>query len=512
MTTSLAPLPPAAPSPAAPPPPLAPSTSPPRFIARELATGFGAVSLVSVAVFILLLGLLNQVSGLVMGMREEEDAIRVGLELATAVREQYIHVAHSLIEGDRSHMAHYEETRERVRTGSARLAPYVPEQERWRLGALLDKSDQLAAQFAQATLPAAERGDRPQVVAQHRGLVALAQEASTQADALARAVESRMAHSHVQATRATRLGLIGGGVGVVVVLALSFGFTLRLRREVLEPLRLLTGAARRFGAGAFDTRVGAVGRGELRELSQAFERMLEELAERQRRLVDHERMAAIGHLAAGVAHELNNPIGIIRGYLKTMDARDDPETLAEELGILDEEARHCQRIAEDLLAYARPRELSLERVELGSFIEETLRRFRESPAARGAQLGVNVEPFELQADGTRLRQVLHNLVLNAVQAGDGPAQVEVSGRAEGEGYRIEVADRGPGVPPHDRGRIFEPFYTKRKGGSGLGLSVCQGIVRAHGGSIEACPRAGGGSVFVVRLPLAPAREPWKEAS
>lgn len=492
-------------------PPSTPSlASPPRYIARELATGFGAVSLVSVAVFILLLGLLNQVSGLVMGMREEEDAIRVGLELATAVREQYNHVAHSLIEGDRSHMLHYQAARERVREGSARLAPYVPEDERWRLGALLEKSEQLGTLFTEVTLPAAERGDRPQVVAQHRTLVALAEEASTQADALARAVESRMAHSHVQATRATRLGLIGGGIGVAVVLALSLGFTLRLRREVLEPLRLLTEAARRFGAGAFDTRVGAVGRGELLELSQAFERMLEELAARQRRLVDNERMAAIGHLAAGVAHELNNPIGIIRGYLKTMDARDDPETLAEELGILDEEARHCQRIAEDLLAYARPRELSLERLDLGAFIEETLRRFRESPAARGSTLTVNVEPFELEADATRLRQVLHNLVLNAVQASVGPAEVGVSGQPEAGGYRIDVADRGPGIPAEDRGRIFEPFYTKRKGGSGLGLSVCQGIVRAHGGSIEACPRDGGGSVFVVRLPATPSS--WKEAS
>jgi two-component system, NtrC family, sensor kinase len=491
---------------------VAPAAVPPRRIARELATGFAAVSLVSVAVFILLLGLLNQVSGLVMGMREEEDAIRVGLELSTAVREQYIHVAHSLIESDHSHMLHYDAARERVRTGSDRLAPYVPEQERWRLAALRDETERLAELFTGTTLPAAERGDWAQVVMQHRALITLAEDASTQADALARAVESRMAHSHVQATRATSLGLIGGGVGVAVVLALAIGFTLRLRREVLEPLRQLTEAARRFGAGAFDTRVGAVGRGELLELSQAFERMLEELAERQRRLVDNERMAAIGHLAAGVAHELNNPIGIIRGYLKTMDARDDPDTLAEELGILDEEARHCQRIAEDLLAYARPRELALERIELGVFIEETLRRFCESPAAGGARLDIAIEPFVLEADATRLRQVLHNLVLNAVQASDGPADIEVTGRVEAGGYRIDVADRGPGVAAQDRGRIFEPFYSRRKGGSGLGLSVCQGIVRAHGGSIEVCAREGGGSVFVVRLPAAPAREPWKEAS
>ena len=496
-------------SPAAPAP--APDSGTPRLIAREMAAGFGVVSLVAVAMCGLLLALINQVSGLVMGMREEESAIRQGFELATAVREQHLHLVYLLLEGDRSHLGHYGEWRSRVRAGLQRLSPHVPEEERWRISALEKKIEELDGRISAFAFPALEGADRTLLIAENRAIASLAQEASTQADALARAVESRMAHSHLLATRATRLGLVGGGLGALVVVALSAGFTVHLRRAVLRPLAVLTGAARRFGAGEFGARVGAVGRGELLALSQAFDRMAEELAERQRRLVHNERMAAIGHLAAGVAHELNNPIGIIRGYLRTMGAKDDPKTLEEELQILDEEAAHCQRIAEDLLAYARPLELRLEPIRTRGFLEEVLRRFGESPDARGARLEVHAEDFELFADRTRLRQVVINLVQNAVQVSPEGAGVTVSGRAEAGHYLLEVADHGPGVPVEEQGRIFEPFYSRRRGGSGLGLSVCLGIVRAHGGTVTVDSREGAGAVFRVRLPARPPATPGADA-
>jgi two-component system, NtrC family, sensor kinase len=479
------------------------SKPPPRLIARELAAGFGVVSLVSVAVFVTLLSLIHQVSGLVMGMREEEVAIRQGLELATAVREQYIHIARSLIEGDRRHLAHYATWRQRVQAGLEQLASQVPESERWRLAALEGKTRELADGFAQATVSAiaADRGaDRGRLVADHQALARIADQASELADALAHVVASRMAHSHVLATRATQIGLIGGGIGALTVVALSIGFTLRLRRAVVQPLTALTAATRRYGAGEFTVRAGAIGRGELRALAQAFDRMAEELAERQRRLVHNERMAAIGHLAAGVAHELNNPIGIIRGYLKTMDARDAPETLADELQILDEEAAQCQRIAEDLLSYARPLELNIETIEMKAFVEETFKRFRESPGAKESTLKVDVDDFVLSADPARLRQVLLNLALNAVQLSPPGACVTVTGRVHPNEYALEVTDLGPGIAIEDHDRIFEPFFSKRKGGSGLGLSVCAGIIGAHGGSITVSSSVGQGATFRVALP------------
>jgi two-component system NtrC family sensor kinase len=478
-----------------------PGDPPPRLIARLLALGFGAVSVVAVAMCAMLLAIIHDVSQLVSGMRHDEHAIRQGLDLATAVREESLLMAGALVAPDPAHVAAYEARREQVRARIQQLSAEVPAPERWRLHVLGEKTQRMHEQFVGAALPAARQGDLQSARAAHAGLEALGREAAEQADALARAVESKMAHAHVLATNSTRLGLLGGGLCVLLVLGLSAGFTVRLRAAVLKPLVALTDAAGRFGRGDFAARVGDAGQGELGALAQAFDRMTEELAAREARLVQSERMAAIGQLAAGVAHELNNPIGIIRGYLKTMSPDGDPETLREELGILDEEAAQCQRIAEDLLSYARAQELALEPLSAAALLEETGRRFQESPAAGGRRIQVAAEEAELEVDGPRVRQVLLNLLTNAAQASPPDTQVHLRGMKDGLHYRVEVEDSGPGVPPEERARVFEPFYSRRRGGSGLGLSVALGIVRAHRGAIEVGGGAAGGAVFRVRLPL-----------
>lgn len=475
--------------------------APPRAIARQLALGFGMVSVVAVAMCAVLLAIIHDVSQLVSGMRHDEHAIRQGLELATAVREQSTLMAAALVDPDPAHVRAYEARRAEVRARIQQLSADVPEPERWRVAVLGEKTQGMHDHFSAAALPAARQGDLQTVRAVHGALEGLEREAAEQADALARAMEGKMAHAHVLATDSTRLGMLAGGLCVLGVLGLSVGFTVRLRAAVLRPLVALTEAARRFGRGDFGARVGAVGSGELAALAQAFDRMTEELAAREARLVESERMAAIGQLAAGVAHELNNPIGIIRGYLKTMSPEEDPETLRDELAILDEEAAQCQRIAEDLLSYARARELDLARVDAAAFLEEAVRRFQESPAAAGRAVMVALEPAELEADAPRIRQVVLNLLTNAIQASPPDTQVEVRGVKDGLHYCVEVEDQGPGVLLEDRQRVFEPFYSKRRGGSGLGLSVALGIVQAHRGTIEVRAGASGGAVFRVCLPL-----------
>jgi signal transduction histidine kinase len=178
-----------------------------------------------------------------------------------------------------------------------------------------------------------------------------------------------------------------------------------------------------------------------------------------------------------------------------------PETLLEELQILDDEAASCQRIAEDLVAYARAPELRCSSISMDGLLRETVRRFQETSDGAERQVGLDVAPGETYADAGRLRQVFLNLMVNAAQASEVDGLIEVSGAPVERGaYEILVSDHGPGVPPEDRTKIFEPFFTKRPGGSGLGLAVCQGIVRAHGGSIVAEDREGGGATFRVMIP------------
>jgi len=212
-------------------------------------------------------------------------------------------------------------------------------------------------------------------------------------------------------------------------------------------------------------------------------------------------MAAIGQLAAGIAHEINNPIGIIRGYLRTMLPEAHHDALREELRILDEEAAACQRIAEDLLAYARTPELTKESVQIDLLIEDAANRFA-STSKEVPRVRVDAETATVSADPVRLRQVINNLARNAIEAGS--PEVEIVGRRIGTTeYLMRVLDRGPGIRDEARSRIFEPFFSTRRGGSGLGLAVCSGIIRAHGGSIEASDREGGGTAITVTLPLGP---------
>ncbi len=478
-----------------------PPAPPKRVIARRLAVSFASVSIVAVAMCGMLIAIIGGVAGLVANMQRNEAAIQESLLLAAAVREQYIHQAHWIIERDPHHLEHYEEWVHQVQQGTERLKPLVPDAERWRVAQVLSNSRALDEVFRSAIVPALSRGDEAGIIKLHRRADDLAQRATKQADFIARTVEQNMAMDHASATRSTRAGLLIAASCVLLVLGLSVMFTIRLRLAVLKPLEVLAAAARRFGSGDFRSRVGPVGEGELRAVSTAFDHMAEELEAREARLVESERMAAIGQLAAGVAHEVNNPIQVIRGYLKTMGPDTPPEVLGEELQILDEEAAACQRIAEDLVAFARAPELHRDHIDMEQLLCESVRRFGETSEGSGQPVHLTAEPGQALADHGRLRQVIRNLLLNAAYFSKPDQPIEVRGRRLGaDGYEISVSDSGPGIAPEDRSKIFEPFFTKRAGGSGLGLSVCMSIVRAHAGAILVENNPDRGATFRVQIP------------
>ena len=488
----------------APPPPPPERSEPaerPGRIGRQIAVGFGSIAAVAVAMCAMLFSVIAQVADLVGDMRAHEGAIDRSHALATAVREQYAHQAHTIIEGDRGHLDHYREWVDRVSSIVAELTRSVPPSEQKRLQQVLAMSRQLDQMFRERMLPASENGDRATLVRLHREADELSQSAAAQADSIVRTVELGMVHAHVSATRSTRLGFGISALGLLLIFGLSIRYTARLRKAVLKPLGAIADSARKVGGGDFSVRLGAIGQGELRDVADAFDRMLDEISEREKRVLEAERMAAIGQLAAGVAHEINNPIGIIRGYLKTMGPDSPPDVLREELRILDEEAAACQRIAEDLLAYARAPDLRIEDTAIDELIREAVRRFEDTQPRHRNRIIVRAQPHTIAVDAGRIRQVLLNLLRNAAQASPPDSPIEVLGVPPlvGDKYEIVVSDRGSGVKPEDGARIFEPFFSRRADGSGLGLAVCQGIVRAHGGTITVDSRPGGGAMFRVQL-------------
>jgi signal transduction histidine kinase len=433
------------------------------------------------------------------------EASRRASLLSVVAREQYIHEAHTIIVRDRSHVGHHDEWVKKLGLELDALEDDVDAQGIARLDGIRAASHEVAEIFSSAILPAIDRQDWAEVRRAHERANALVDTMTAHADALAAALDQRALRAEEAAARLIRIALAASVAIAAMAAVVALAAGRMLLRSFSSPLSSLEGVARRVTEGDRRARVPKIAAEELAVVAGAFNRMLDALGRAEAEVVAAERLAAIGRVAAGVAHEINNPIAVIRGYLKTMLEDDHGPELREEIRILDEEAAACQRIAEDLLIYARSPALAPVPVDARALLADAVERV-EAPSPRrpdgGAPPPVSVEgeAAMVLVDPLRLRQVVINLINNAREATEDGEPVEVRGEVRGDGYRIEVLDRGRGLTPEARERLFEPFFTTRRDGTGLGLAVCYGLVTAHGGTIRAEPRPGGGTRFVVDLP------------
>ncbi|HXT18044.1 MAG TPA: ATP-binding protein [Gemmatimonadaceae bacterium] len=224
-----------------------------------------------------------------------------------------------------------------------------------------------------------------------------------------------------------------------------------------------------------------------------------------------EKLAALGQLVSGVAHELNNPLSAILLFTEDLLSVERPDDESEALTIIAQQAKRSRAIVRDLLTFVRRGEVTRAPVAARVLLEHVSRALLPQLGELGVELRLETNGELLHVDQAAMEQVLTNLVVNAAQATGGNGSVCVRVRSEATMHLIEVEDDGPGIPPDVLPRIFEPFFTTKPSGqgTGLGLSVTMGIVQQHGGTIVAenrCPVSDGGSGarFTVRLP-APAR-------
>lgn len=207
-----------------------------------------------------------------------------------------------------------------------------------------------------------------------------------------------------------------------------------------------------------------------------------------------------------MAHELRNSLATLRGYLTLIERRPDEGSIADFLGEIRTEADHLQRVLEDFLSFARPGTARLQELSLLPLLE----RAAADPALEGFSVRVHgTEPGRrLRGDPQLLDRALRNLLHNAVQAereagGSRPVDIGVRAQEQPDGVEITVEDRGPGVRPDIRERLFHPFVTGRPGGVGLGLALAQRVVVLHGGRIRLEDREGGGTRAVLFFPYTP---------
>jgi signal transduction histidine kinase len=227
----------------------------------------------------------------------------------------------------------------------------------------------------------------------------------------------------------------------------------------------------------------------------------------QDRLIQSEKLTAIGQLIAGVAHDLNNPLTSVVGFADFLaEASDVPPRLREPLRVVQQEAERASKIVKNLLSFARRQE-TRQSAGLGTILESTLGLFRGNLAAEQVTLVADIADDlpDLHLNPTQIQQVFVNLIQNAAQAivsSGRPGTIHLRARRWMDGVAVDIQDDGPGMTADVAGRVFEPFFTtKPQGvGTGLGLSISQGIVKEHGGRITLTTSPGAGATFTVELP------------
>lgn len=323
---------------------------------------------------------------------------------------------------------------------------------------------------------------------------------------------------------ADRIGLgllILGSSGAMAGLLAGFGIARGVSRSLVQlsvPIRDTAGTLNEVvGPIQISTQAG------LPEMERAMRRIADQtgevvrrLQETQREALRRERLAAVGQLAAGMAHELRNPLTSMRILVQAASEQPDGAGLTgQDLAVLEEEIARLEHTIQTFLDFARPPLPEKRQIDVRHWIDQTLRLVSTRAGQQGVTIHWNVpqQPLWIDGDPIQLRQVILNLLLNAldavpqggaitIEAVHEPASAESAAHRDGAPRLVlRVSDTGPGLPPELGERIFEPFVSTKETGLGLGLSICRGIVESHGGQIEAVNGSHGGAVFKICLPL-----------
>lgn len=287
--------------------------------------------------------------------------------------------------------------------------------------------------------------------------------------------------------------------------------------RIIAALQIIENATGQIAKGRFTTLPVPSGHDETRKVVKALNRMAVELERRQNQLLQEKKLASLGVLTSGIAHQLNNPLNNISTscqILREEDIGQNDPFVARMLDNIHQEVIRGRDIVKGLLEFSRENDFSLTLTRLSDIVDRSV-----GLVASDLPPDVDITrevPDDLAApmDGQRMQEVLINLLLNAAQAiGPAPGTIAIAARRDEEAGQavISVSDTGRGIPPEHLGRVFDPFFTLKEvgKGTGLGLSVVFGIIKKHGGTIVAESEPGQGATFIIRLPLA---RPGQEAT
>lgn len=298
------------------------------------------------------------------------------------------------------------------------------------------------------------------------------------------------------------MGILTFVVGACAVILVFFA-----SKFLTDPIQRLIAGVREVKRGRLDTQLAIAANDELGELAANFNRMTEVLRKNkdlETSLAQQNKMASLGVLSSGVAHEINNPLGVILGYAAHLESKMDPDDPGfKYIQEIKRESKRCKNIVQDLLSYARVPKPALEATDINALLEQIV----DFAAHHTDMDAVTIDTvFDLQipriwVDGDQIRQVAMNLMLNAGAAMPERGRLLVGTALDEDGWvKLTFQDSGSGIAPENLEKIFEPFFTTKTRGTGLGLAITRTIVEQHGGRIEVASEMGKGTTVTVSLP------------
>jgi signal transduction histidine kinase len=304
-----------------------------------------------------------------------------------------------------------------------------------------------------------------------------------------------------------RLGSTTGLLAMALAIAVVIGW------RFTRPIQELAGAARRVAAGDLDFRVNINRPDEVGQLATTFNEMIEGLKskrELEEKLNHAERAAVIGRLTQSVAHEVRNPLNVINLSIDHVSSKLAPEDEVKRkqftriLSSIKDEVARLKHLVSDLLNYGRPAQLTVKTIDMRDLVEETISLVKPQADVQGVEITVeeDEEPAQVQADRERLKSCLSNIAINALQAMPGGGHLTARVHRLDGVVEVSISDTGVGISEEAIGKVFEPYFSTKQSGFGLGLAVTKKIVEDHSGSVEVSSQLDHGTTFTVKLPAA----------
>jgi two-component system NtrC family sensor kinase len=472
----------------------------------RLGAAFVAVLVLFAAAMLMTFHTLRRLADAERDVARLDEAKHAGHGVAGLVREQYIHQAHTLIEQDRSHLAHYEVAAEHAREATLRLLRMtLTSNERSQARQVHELVARIDDAFHVHILPAVDAHDAELAHSWHEQTETMVNRVVAISESLNGSLERRalaaLEMEEGMRQYAGRVVLCCFGLAIAVTAAAWLLVGQSVLRRILE----LREGALLLAGGDLRTRLEVRGTDEIAELAGTFNEMAASLEGHQEKLIQSQRLAILGQVAAGVAHEINNPLAVILGYVKLLRRQAHlVSDTGDQLRIVEEEANECQRIVQALLDLGRPVPSERARVNLPELAREAIDRLAGTGKVGERKLAPSaLDPTAVVVgDPAALRQVIANLVLNAIEATSETGSITVSVARVDAWLELTVEDDGYGIPAQVHPRVFEPFFTTKPAGTGLGLAISQAIVSAHHGVLELRPGPKRGTRACLRLPRA----------